>query len=215
MLGMARPGLEPVRMASPVMGMDAFTASRWRDRTRTGPDGVAGHGHGAAVFMVQVRNVFRAIAAEHSAPEDVLTRANNVTARLNEPDGPFVTCCYAVLDVAARTLQWSQAGHFSPLVVSADGASSYLPERPGAPLALLEGQRYKSSMVRPGDRVLMFTDGLVERRREHLDIGIARLAALASSHARLSPQEFVETLAASVTQRFDDLALVCVDFVGP
>ena len=60
----------------------------------------------------------------------------------------------------------------------------------------------------------MFTDGLVERRREHLDIGLARLSALAASHAQLPPQEFVKTLAASVTGRFDDLALVCVDFLG-
>ena len=177
---------------------------------------VAGHGHSAAVFMVQVRNVFRAIAAEHTEPGDVLMRANNVTTRLNEPDGPFVTCCFAVLDIAARTLRWAQAGHFSPLVVGADGTSRYLDERPGAPLALFEGERYESSSieVRPGDRVVMFTDGLVERRREHLDNGLARLADLAASNAQLSPQEFVETLAASVTERFDDLALVCVDFVG-
>ena len=176
---------------------------------------VAGHGHSAAVFMVQVRNVFRAIAAEHTEPGDVLVRANNVTARLNEPDGPFVTCCFAVLDIASRTLRWAQAGHFSPLIV-ANGTSRYLEERPGAPLAFFEGQGYESSSVEvhPGDRVLMFTDGLVERRREHLDVGLARLAELAASHAGLPPQDFVETLAASVTDRFDDLALVCVDFVG-
>ena len=176
---------------------------------------VAGHGHSAAVFMVQVRNVFRAIAAEHTEPGDVLVRANNVTARLNDPDGPFVTCCYAVLDIATRTLRWAQAGHFSPLIV-ANGTSTYLEGRPGAPLAFFEGQNYESLSVevRPGDRVLMFTDGLVERRREHLDIGLARLGDLAASHANLPTQDFVETLAASVTQRFDDLALVCVDFVG-
>ncbi|MEO7370585.1 MAG: SpoIIE family protein phosphatase [Ilumatobacteraceae bacterium] len=177
---------------------------------------VAGHGHSAAVFMLQVRNVFRAIAAEHTAPAEVLTRANNVTARLNETDGPFVTCCFAVLDIAARTLSWAQAGHFSPMIVHADGASRYLDERPGAPLAFFEGQRYESSSIElnPGDRILMFTDGLVERRREHLDIGLARLAALASWHADLPVQKFVETLAASVTERFDDLAVVCVDIVG-
>jgi serine phosphatase RsbU (regulator of sigma subunit) len=165
--------------------------------------------------MVQVRNVFRAIAAEHAEPDDVLIRANNVTTRLNEPDGPFVTCCFAVLDIAAHTLRWAQAGHFSPLVVLADGTSKYLDERPGPPLALFEGHRYESSTidVHHGDRVLMFTDGLVERRREHLDIGLARLAALAASHAALAPQPFVETLAASVTERFDDLALVCIDLV--
>jgi PAS domain S-box-containing protein len=177
---------------------------------------VAGHGHRAAVFMVQVRNVFRAIAAEQTEPGDVLIRANDVTTRLNEPNGPFVTCCYAVLDIGARTLRWAQAGHFSPLIVFADGTSTYLDERPGPPLALFKAQRYESSSVevRPGDRLLMFTDGLVERQREHLDVGLARLAKLAASHAGLAPQDFVETLAASVTQRFDDLALVCVDFIG-
>ncbi len=177
---------------------------------------VAGHGHQAAVFMVQVRNVFRAIAVEHTEPGDVLNRANDVTTRLNEPDGPFVTCCYAVLDIGARTLRWAQAGHFSPLVVGADGTSTYLDERPGPPLALYEGHGYESSSieVRPGDRIVMFTDGLVEKRREHLDVGLARLAQLAASYAGLAPQAFVETLAGLVTQRFDDLALVCIDFVG-
>ncbi|MEP7202260.1 MAG: SpoIIE family protein phosphatase [Ilumatobacteraceae bacterium] len=177
---------------------------------------VAGHGHSAAVFMVQVRNIFRAIAPEHIEPADVLRRANNVTVRLNDPDGPFVTCCFAVLDIAARTLRWAQAGHFSPLLVMANGTSVHLDERPGAPLAFFADQQYESSSiaVRPGDRVVMFTDGLVERRREHLDIGLGRLAELAASLAQLSPDEFVTTLAASVTERFDDLALLCVDFVG-
>jgi PAS domain S-box-containing protein len=208
---------EPADPSQPVGGdwYDVFALDA--DRVALVIADVAGHGHGAAVFMVQVRNVFRAIAAEHTAPDDVLTRANNVTSRLNEPDGPFVTCCFAVLDVAARTLHWAQAGHFSPLIVLANGTSNYLDERPGSPLALYEGQRYESSMVevRPGDRVVMFTDGLVERRREHLDIGLARLAGLAAANSQLPPQDFVEALASSVTQRFDDLALVCVDFVGP
>lgn len=207
---------EPADPSQPIGGdwYDVFALGD--DRVALVIADVAGHGHPAAVFMVQVRNVFRAIAAEHNEPGDVLIRANNVTARLNEPDGPFVTCCYAVLDVAARTLRWAQAGHFSPLIVLANGTSTYLQERPGAPLALYEGERYESSSVevQPGDRVLMFTDGLVERRREHLDIGLARLADLAAAHAGLPPQDFVETLAASVTGRFDDLALVCVDFIG-
>ena len=207
---------EPADTSQPVGGdwYDVFALGN--DRVALVIADVAGHGHRAAVFMVQVRNIFRAIAAEHTDPDDVLIRANDVTARLNEPDGPFVTCCYAVLDIGAGTLRWAQAGHFSPLIVLADGTSTYLEERPGSPLALYEGQRYESSSVEvhPGDRVLMFTDGLVERRREHLDIGLARLAVLAASNARLPPQDFVEALAASVTQRFDDLALVCVDFVG-
>ena len=146
---------------------------------------VAGHGHSAAIFMVQVRNVFRAIAAEHTEPADVLMRANNVTTRLNEPDGPFVTCCFAVLDISGRTLRWAQAGHFSPLLVMADGTSDVSRRAAGCTPRILRGQHYESSSieVRPGDRIVMFTDGMVERRREHLDIGLARLSDLAASHA--------------------------------
>ena len=173
---------------------------------------VAGHGRHAAVFMVQVRNVFRALAEEYADPSQILTRANAVTTRLNEPGGPFVTCCYAVLHVPSRTLQWAQAGHFSPLLVRADGSTDYLPERPGPPLALSGQGHYETSTIalHPGDRILLFTDGLVERRREHLDIGIARLCGVARDHAALAPGEFVEALAATVTDRFDDMALLCV-----
>ncbi|MDO8388961.1 MAG: SpoIIE family protein phosphatase [Actinomycetota bacterium] len=176
---------------------------------------VAGHGRHAAVFMVQVRNVFRALADEYAEPGDVLTRANDVTSRLNDPGGPFVTCCYAVLDLPSRTLTWAQAGHFSPLIVHPDDTSSYLPEHPGPPLALTAGRRYASSFVvlRPGDRILLFTDGLVERRREHLDVGLARLAREACAHSDLDPNDLVRALSASVTDRFDDLALLCLELV--
>lgn len=177
---------------------------------------VAGHGRHAAIFMVQVRNVFRALAFDHAEPGEVMIRANNVTCQLNEVDGPFVTCCYAVLDVRTRTLRWAQAGHFSPLIVHADGATTYLTERPGPPLALSGARHYESSsaILNPGDRVLMFTDGMVERRNEHLDVGLARLARTAKDNVALQPQEFVEALAESIIDRFDDLALLCVELAA-
>jgi len=204
---------EPSDPYQPVGGdwYDAFTLDD--DRVALVIADVAGHGRNAAIFMVQVRNVFRALAMEYTEPGEVMIRANNVTSKLNEPDGPFVTCCYAVLDVREHTLQWAQAGHFSPLIVHADGTSTYLAERSGPPLALAGARVYESSTtkLRSGDRVMMFTDGLVERRREHLDVGLARLAHLAKDHFRLQPKEFVDALAASVTDRFDDLALLCVE----
>ena len=204
---------EPSDPRQPVGGdwYDAFNLDD--DRVALVIADVAGHGRNAAVFMVQVRNVFRALAIEHTDPGEVMIRANNVTSQLNEVDGPFVTCCYAVLDIRAHTLQWAQAGHFSPLIVHADGTSTYLTECPGPPLALSGARNYESLVAKLnlGDRVLMFTDGMVERRREHLDIGLARLAKIAKDHSALQPQEFVEALAASVSDRFDDLALLCVE----
>lgn len=176
---------------------------------------VAGHGRNAAVFMVQVRNVFRALAGEQAEPGEVMIRANNVTSKLNEEGGPFVTCCFAVLNVQEHTLSWAQAGHFSPLILHADGNSTYLAERCGPPLALSGSRHYESSStnLHPGDRVMMFTDGLVERRRENIDVGLMRLAQIAKVHSALQPQELVNALAATVTDRFDDLAVMCVELV--
>ncbi|MEO5973990.1 MAG: SpoIIE family protein phosphatase [Ilumatobacteraceae bacterium] len=207
---------EPSDPLQPVGGdwYDAFSLDD--DRMALVIADVAGHGRNAAVFMVQVRNVFRALAVEHAEPGEVMIRANNVTTKLNEVGGPFVTCCFAVLDMQANTLTWAQAGHFSPLILHADGRSTYLLERTGPPLALAEARHYESSStnLHPGDRVMMFTDGLVERRREHIDVGLTRLAQLAKDHAALHPEDFVKALAATVTDRFDDLALMCVELVA-
>ena len=177
---------------------------------------VAGHGRNAAVFMVQVRNVFRALAGEQAEPGEVMIRANNVTSKLNEEGGPFVTCCFAVLNVQEHTLSWAQAGHFSPLIRHANVNSTYLAERSGPPLALSGSRHYESSStnLHPGDRVVMFTDGLVERRRENIDVGLMRLAQIAKGYSALQPQELVNALAATVTDRFDDLAVMCVELVA-
>lgn len=173
---------------------------------------VAGHGQPAAAFMLQVRNVFRAIAVEHAEPGEVMFRANEVTVRLNDPDGPFVTCCYAVLHLPTRRLHWAQAGHFSPMLLRADGTAELLPERPGVPLAMFPRQRFDTSVVQlePGDRIVMFTDGLVERRDEVIDIGVERLRVDLEAHAALSPQALLEAVTADVKDRFDDLAALCL-----
>lgn len=207
---------EPSDPRQPIGGdwYDAFTLDD--NRIALVIADVAGHGRTAAVFMVQVRNVFRALAVEHLEPGEVMIRANNVTTKLNEANGPFVTCCYAVLDIHSNTLSWAQAGHFSPLILHHDGRSTYLTERTGPPLALTSAMQYESSLAKlqTGDRVMMFTDGMVERRRESLDVGLTRLAQVAKDHSALQPQQFVEALAATVTDRFDDLALMCVELVG-
>jgi serine/threonine-protein kinase RsbW len=214
-----RPGMsmaavyEPADSRQPVGGdwYDAFTLDDHRVALVIG-DG-AGHGRQAAIFMVQLRNLFRALAGEHAEPGAVLIRANDVASGLNDVDGPFVTCCYAVLNLQTHVLQWAQAGHFSPLVVHADGSSTYLEERPGPPLALSAYRDYESlsTTLAAGDRVLIFTDGLVERRREHLDVGLDRLARVAQTLSTLPVQAFVDGLAAAVTDRFDDLAALCVE----
>ncbi len=123
-----------------------------------------------------------------------------------------MTCCYAVFHLSSRRFEWAQAGHFSPLILRADGVAEYLAESPGPPLAIYPSQTYASSslMLNAGDRILMFTDGMVERRREILDVGINRLRLAVEARSHLEPHALVRDVAATVTERFDDLAMVCL-----
>jgi PAS domain-containing protein len=136
---------------------------------------VAGHGTAAAVYMVQVRNWMHALAlaAEPVDPGTVLSTLNGAMVDL---DQPFVTCCLAVVETSSGTLRWATAGHPPPVVV---GPHTRLLRHPevGPPLGVVRGARYRTHVdsLQPGDALVLYTDGLVERRREHLDVGLARL----------------------------------------
>jgi serine phosphatase RsbU (regulator of sigma subunit) len=172
---------------------------------------VAGHGREAAALMVQVRNIFRAVAVEHRTPATVLSRVNDVVLRLR-PSGLFVTCCYAVLDTERGDLSWGVAGHPPPVLVA--GGTPALGEAPaGPPLAVFSTARYHDSSVTldRGDRVYLYTDGLVERRGEPIDVGLERLCASVGRLGATRPQRAVEALGAQVDDQFDDLAVLCVE----
>jgi serine phosphatase RsbU (regulator of sigma subunit) len=174
---------------------------------------VAGHGEEAASFMVQVRNMLRAMAMEHDQPHVVLERVNALARSLADFDVPFITCCYALIELPERRLGWAKAGHFDPLRVTASGVAAYAaaPIRP--PLTVKVDPRYTTSWLAldPGDRLIFFTDGLIERRGEAIDAGLARLAARASESRACDAAGCLESLLGIVECQFDDLALVCVD----
>ena len=192
---------------------DAFALAR--DRVGLVIADVAGHGEDAASFMVQVRNALRAMAVEHEHPHVVLERINAVALSLLDENAPFITCCYAVLDPMRRRLMWSTAGHFDPLVLR--GHHAYYtssPRRP--PLTVIPEPGYVTSCVEldRGDRIVLFTDGLIERRGEPIDRGLDRLArhVVRTRHAELD--DSVEALLEIVEEQFDDLAVICAELVG-
>jgi PAS domain S-box-containing protein len=178
---------------------------------------VAGHGEEAASFMVQVRNALRAMAIEHEQPHVVLDRINAVALALRDENAPFITCCYAVLDPVARSLTWSTAGHFDPLVVNAAGVSRYTSAPHGPPLTVVRDPNYTTTTIEldVGDRLVMFTDGLVERRGEPIDEGLARLARRAGDSRDEDAGNCLKTLLEIVDEQFDDLAVICADLVDP
>jgi serine phosphatase RsbU (regulator of sigma subunit) len=200
---------EPAAETQPVGGdwFDAFVLGP--DRVALVIADVAGHGPEAATFMVQVRNIFRAVAVEWCGPDEVLRRVNDVTVGLHDPAGLFVTACYATLDVATGALSWAAAGHPPPLLCG----KGFLEQVPGLPLSIAAGATYQvqHAELSPGSRLLLYTDGLVERRDEPIDDGLDRLDRLAGAAAHLSPSAAVQHLVDAVGSPGDDLALLLVE----
>jgi serine phosphatase RsbU (regulator of sigma subunit) len=174
---------------------------------------VAGHGPEAAAFMVQMRNVVRAMAAELRAPDEILSRATEVTRRVNPDQELFITCCVAIVDVSNQRFSWSCAGHLPPLLSTRDGELRFGVGDVGPPLLTFRDAEYRTTSVpfRPGDRAVLFTDGLVERPGGDIDIELERLRRSARDFARYPAQGLVDELAGRVESQVDDLAIICID----
>ncbi|MFN8017963.1 MAG: SpoIIE family protein phosphatase [Acidimicrobiales bacterium] len=176
---------------------------------------VAGDGPEAAGTMVQVRNIFRAIAAEGLDPGIVLARVDEVVRRFAGPSAPFITCCYALLDPATGGLRWASAGHLPPLISRHGGGVEVGEHAPGPPLASLLGRSYPvaETKLAPGDMVVMYTDGLVERRGEVIDTGLERLREQVAGHANAC-RAVAEGLAEGLGDASDDTAILCARYCG-
>jgi len=144
---------------------------------------VVGHGLPAATAMGQLRNAIRAYLLEDISPGQVLRRLNRFAQSVGE--GAFSTTIVATLDTSRTTWRFASAGHPPPLVLT-DGSPRFLELR-GPPLGALDDFDYEvveEVLSRPAS-VILYTDGLVERRRARLEDGLARLLELATE--TLSP----------------------------
>ena len=182
---------------------------------------VVGHDSAAAAAMGQVRTLLRAVAADRGeAPARVLGRVDRVMATLQVAStATVVVARFEQTDEERREgvtrLRWSNAGHPPPVLLAPDGTSVVL-EAPQADLLLgidPDTERVDTEVVvERGSTLLLYTDGLLERRGQSLDEGIEVLRALLEELDGLPLQELCdELLARLVPQRADDdVALVAV-----
>ncbi|MDK1477047.1 SpoIIE family protein phosphatase [Streptomyces sp. 549] len=141
---------------------------------------VAGHGLPEAAAMARISAALRSIALRCGRyPGTVLRELNEFLGTYHA--GLMATACYLVYNRRTRTLRYAKAGHPPPLLISADGRSRFLEEALAPPLGPMPGMRYREAetAVEAGDTLLLYTDGLIERRGENLDVGLRRLTALA------------------------------------
>ena len=167
---------------------------------------VSGRGISAATVMAQLRFTIRAYLLEGHRPEAVLEMCSKQLEL--EHDGHFATVIVGVGDLDSREVAVANAGHLNPLILSGTGAE-YLETRVGIPLGVAPTSYVASTLVMaPGSALVAFTDGLVERRGEDIDAGLARLARAAST-----PQDTLDSLLTSVVAELadgseDDLAVL-------
>ncbi|MEV6992724.1 PP2C family protein-serine/threonine phosphatase [Streptomyces sp. NPDC093228] len=199
-----------------VLGGDWYDALSVSEDTCAAVIGdVLGHDMHAAAAMSQIRHMLRALLYDrHTAPSDVLTRLDRALQAIT--DIPVTTACLARLEPAAPggwMLRWSSAGHCPPLLITPEGQARCLSIDPDLPLGVdtVVPRRDHLHPVPAGSTVVLFTDGLIERRNDSIDVGLERLVALAEEHAHLPLRTFVQTLTdCHPSDMHDDMAVLAV-----
>jgi serine phosphatase RsbU (regulator of sigma subunit)/anti-sigma regulatory factor (Ser/Thr protein kinase) len=137
-----------------------------------------GHGLPAATVMGQLRSACRALLLDHPSPRAALCGLDRFAARL--PGAQCTTVVCAVLDPDTGELVYSSAGHPPPILVEADGTIRTLDDGRTIPVGLRPDRPRPEAHVTvpPGATLLLYTDGLVERRDSSLDEGITRASVL-------------------------------------
>jgi serine phosphatase RsbU (regulator of sigma subunit) len=140
---------------------------------------VAGHGIEAVTGMVTARNSLRGLAITGAGPAELTRMLNSVLCHLTED--VVGTVVVGIYDPDSRLLRWARAGHLPPLLVR-EGATCALPLPNGILLGMDPDTSYEemTSQLKPGDTLLLFTDGLVERREESIGDALSEFAAAAS-----------------------------------
>ena len=178
---------------------------------------VAGKGMPAALLMSNLQAAVRGIASAYLSPEILCERLNSLICRSIASDR-FITFFYAHLDGGSGQLCYANAGHNAPIIAHRDGTHDRL-DQGGGVLGIFQSQNYVmgTHALAPGDRVLLFTDGLTEACGVDGDeFGDARLIRLLEENCEAGAEQLQKTILDAVG-RFcggnwqDDATLIVVE----
>jgi sigma-B regulation protein RsbU (phosphoserine phosphatase) len=199
-----------------IVGGDYFDVFKFSE-TRLGLciADVSGKGMPAALLMSNLQAVVKALATESIAPKELVEKVNRVMWR-NTTEAKFITLFNAVLDVESRSLRYTNAGHNAPILTRRDGAQLRL-DHGGVILGAFQESEYEQGEVdlRPGDRLVLFTDGVSEAVNvEGEEFGEERLVEASLHDRELVAEAMHQSLLRCVTEfcsgEFDDDATVLV-----
>lgn len=177
---------------------------------------VVGKGITAAASMGQLRNALRALSMDGLKPSSALAKLDRLASDTLETT--FATVVYASLDTTTGILRFSSAGHPPPLIACPDGRVELLEGGRGLPLGTGLQPKYRQSVVElpAGSIVILYSDGLVERRGTSIDEGIDALVA-AVREAPLDAERLLEHVLGRIVlaeaDRADDIAIIAARFL--
>lgn len=210
-----RPGVDSLEVGGD--WFDAFLADD--DVLAVGVGDVVGKGLRAATVMGQLRSAVRAVAGPGVGPARLLSRLDRFAEQV--PAATSATLAHVELDLTTARLQYACAGHMPPVVLPALGPARLLWDGRSTPLGLrIPGRdRLEADLVlEPGDQVLLYTDGLVERRSRPLPDGFLALVDAVARLRGSTPEHLVRALTADMLQdeeARDDVCLLLLTWVGP
>jgi len=197
----------------------------WYDVLPVGDDRIGiivgdcvGRGLSAAAVMGQLRSSARALLLTGESPATLLEHLDSVAAFI--PDAFCTTVFVAILDAQSETLSYSSAGHVPAVLADGEAAPQLLIDARSVPLAVHrdESRPQASATLTGGSTLLLYTDGLVERRGEPIDAGIARVGDVLTRTTELPVDTVADTMLEQLAPALgydDDVAIVLYRHPGP
>lgn len=184
---------------------------------------VADKGIGAALFMMTAKTLIKSLAESGLSPAEIFTQANKRITAHNDQD-IFLTAFLAVLDLTTGRMICANAGHEHPLIFRrAEGRHAWLEAGHGLPLGAMPNSRYREQtfQIAPGDRLLLYTDGVSEAENSRGErFGLSGIENAVLGTERMDAEQTVQALlrrvddfAAGVEQA-DDITILALEFTG-
>lgn len=176
---------------------------------------VAGHGLAAATHMGQLRSAMRAYALDVESPAEMLAKLSRFS---DQQQLRMATMVYATVNLDTWVVDFARAGHPYPLLIRADGSGTFLSDAGGLPLGTGAVEAYDEQRITlaAGETLLLYTDGLIERRGQTLTEGESALVEAATTgpdEPELKCRSIIERLTEGIAVQ-DDVALLAVRAVG-
>ena len=178
---------------------------------------VSGKGVPAALVMAVTRSLFRATSAHETNPQRIVTAMNDTMSESNEST-MFVTFFCGVLDLTTGQLDYCNAGHNPPLILTND--IHLLPVQANIPLGIIGGYAFNEqhTQLQYDDSLLLYTDGLTEAENQQFQqFGLEKVESVL--HTRRGSQEHLEALQGAVTEyvggapQSDDLTMLFIHYL--